>query len=76
MAKITLNYEQAHNFVEKNKKEGFFWDGYTIVRWAPSKSAFMDPKGMFRNNKWGFANRYRLKSDGTWDVSDKYAQLI
>lgn len=76
MPKITLNYEQAHSFVQKNKSIGFFWDGWTIVKWSPSNNGYMDPKGMFKNNKWGYSNRYNLKLDGTWDVSDKYANLI
>ena len=76
MAKITLNYEAAHSFVEKNKDQGFFWDGYTIVKWSPSNNWFMQPNGMFRNNKWGYSNRYNLTSSGTWEISDKYAQLV
>ena len=27
MAKITLTYDAAHSFIEKNKDNGFFWDG-------------------------------------------------
>lgn len=76
MAKITLNYEAAHSFVEKNKDQGFFWDGYTIVKWSPSNNGFMQPNGTFRNNKWGYSNRYNLTSSGTWEISDKYAQLV
>lgn len=76
MAKITLNYEQAHSFVEKNKVNGFYWDGYTIVKFSPHKGAYTDKLGMFRNNKWGFSNRYSLNSNGSWDISDKYVQLL
>jgi hypothetical protein len=76
MPKINLDYNQAHEFVEKNKSNGFFWDGYTIMRWTPSNNAFMEKNGMFKNNRWGFINRYFLKSDGTWDLSDKYAKFI
>ena len=76
MPTIALNYEQAHAFVEKNKDNGFFWDGYTIVRWAPSNNGYMQPNGMYRNGKWGYANRYLLTSQGTWRVSDKYANLL
>jgi len=75
MAKMILDYEAAHNFVEKNKDKGFFWDGYTIVKWSPSNNGFMQPNGMFRNNKWGYSNRYNLTSSGTWEISDKYAQF-
>lgn len=76
MLKLTLNYEAANNFVEKNKDQGFFWDGWTLVKWSPSNNGFMQPNGMFRNNKWGYSHRYNLTPNGTWDISDKYAQLI
>jgi len=75
MAKIILDYSTAHSFVEKNTDKGFFWDGYTIVKWSPSNNGFMQPNGMFRNNKWGYSNRYNLTSSGTWEISDKYAQF-
>ena len=73
--KIILSYEQAHKFVEKNKKEGFFWDGFTIVKWSPSNNGYTDPKGLFKNNKWGYSARFGLKPNGTWELSDKYARL-
>ena len=77
MAKVTLNYDQAHAFVEKNKSNGFFWDGYTIIKWSVSNNGFMQKNGMFRDNKWGYSSRYILDtSSGTWEISDKYAQLI
>lgn len=76
MPKITLDYDKAHNFVEKNKALGFFWDGWTIVKWSPSNNGYMDPKGMFKNNKWGYSNRHELAPNGTWEISDKYANLI
>ena len=76
MPKINLNYEDAHKFVKKNKDKGFYWDNYTIMRWTPSNNAIMEKTGMFRNNRWGFVNRYNLKNDGTWDLSDKYAKFI
>jgi hypothetical protein len=76
MPKISLNYEEAHNFVEKNKSHGFFWDGFTIVKWSPSNNGYMQKNGMFRNNKWGYSNRYELKTNGMWEISDKYAKFI
>jgi hypothetical protein len=76
MAKITLDYNAAHNFVEKNKSQGFFWDGWTIVKWSPSNNGFMQPNGLYKNGKWGYSNRYELKSNGTWDISEKYAKFV
>jgi hypothetical protein len=76
MPKIILDYDKAHKFVEKNKKEGFFWDGWTIVKWSPSNNGYMEKNGMLRNNKWGYANRYELKDNGTWELNDKYSKLL
>jgi hypothetical protein len=72
MANIVLDYSKAHEFVEKNKKHGFFWDGYTILKWSRNDNGYMQKNGMFRNNKWGYVLRYKLKNNGTWEVSDKY----
>ncbi len=76
MSKITLDYESAHKFVEKNKVNGFFWDNYTIVKFSPHSAAYMDKKGSYKNNKWGFANYYEIKNNGTWELSEKYAKFI
>lgn len=76
MAKIALNYEEAHKFVEKNKKVGFYWDGYTLMKWTPGHNGYMQKNGMFKNNQWGYAQRYEINPSGTWEISDKYAKLI
>lgn len=67
-----LNYDQAHDFVEKNKSKGFFWDGYTIVKWSPGHNGFTQTNGMFRNDKWGYANKFYMTENGTWRVPSKY----
>lgn len=73
MKNITeLNFKSAHNFVEQNKRKGFFWDGYTIVKWSPGHNGFTQTNGMFKNGKWGYANRYPLTNKGTWLVPSKY----
>lgn len=76
MAKFQLNYEQANSFVEKNKKDGFFWDGWAIVKWSPSNNGFMQKNGMYRDGKWGYANRYDFNSQGIWELNEKYAKLL
>jgi len=69
---VELNYNQAHKFVENNKKTGFFWNGYTIVKWTPGHNGWRDPNGMFKNNKWGYVNNYKLTDQGTWWIPSKY----
>jgi hypothetical protein len=76
MSKIILDYSKAHKFVNKNKKNGFFWDGYTIVKWTPGSNGYMQKNGMYKNNQWGYSSRYEVNSSGTWELSDKYARFI
>lgn len=76
MPKISLSYEQAHKFVEKNKHVGFYWDGYAIMKWTPGHNGYVQKNGMFRNNQWGYAQKYNVNSYGIWEISDKYAKLI
>ena len=76
MPKIVLDYDSAHKFVEKNKSNGFFWDGYTIVKWSPSNNGFLEKNGMYKNNRWGYSSRFDLNSNGNWEINEKYAKLL
>jgi hypothetical protein len=69
-----LSYKQAHDFVQLNKKAGFYWEGYTIVKWSPGHNGYTQTNGMFKNNKWGYANKYPLTSKGTWLIPSKYVK--
>ena len=69
---VDLSYAAAHEFVEGNKKAGFFWDGHTIIKWTPGHNGFTQTNGMFRNNKWGYANRFYMTKQGTWKMPSKY----
>jgi len=76
MANISLTYDQAHSLVEKHSKNGFFWEGYTLVKWTPNPNGYMQKNGMFRNNQWGFASKYQVTKNGTWEISEKLAKFI
>lgn len=69
---VELNYQQAHEFVSKNKKSGFYWDGWTIVKWSPGHNGYMQTNGMYRHNKWGYASKFTLTNKGTWLIPQKY----
>ena len=71
---VELNYAQAHEFVEKNKNNGFYWDGYTIVKWSPGHNGFTQTNGLFKKGKWGYANKFMLSSRGTWKLPIKYVR--
>ena len=69
-----LNYSQAHRFVDSNKKSGFYWDGYTIVKWSPGHNGFTQVNGMFKNGKWGYSNKFPMTNEGTWLIPQKYVR--
>jgi hypothetical protein len=69
---VELNYETAHNFVQKNQRFGFFWDGWDIVKWTENENGFTQKNGMFRNGKWGHSIKIRMQNNGTWAVLKRY----
>jgi hypothetical protein len=69
---VELDFKSAHKFVSSRKRDGFFWDGYTIVKWTPGHNGWSETNGMYRKGKWGFANKYKLRDNGTWLVPSKY----
>lgn len=69
---IEMDYEQIHNFVNKNKSNGFFWDQYTVIKWSPGNKGYMQTNGMFRNNMWGYASKFFMTKKGTWLIPSNY----
>lgn len=71
---VELNYKEAHKFVNQNKYSGFYWDGFTIVKWTPGHNGFTQVNGMFRKGKWGYAKRFNLTDKGTWLIPTQYVK--
>jgi hypothetical protein len=69
-----MDYKLAHKFVEENKLKGFFWDGYTVVKWSPGHNGFTQTNGLYRNGKWGYASRFDMTDKGTWSIPNKYVK--
>lgn len=67
-----LNYQDAHDFVSKNKYRGFYWDGWTIVKWTKNPNGYSQTNGSFKNNEWGYEVRIPVSNKGTWKVLTKY----
>lgn len=67
---LTLNYDQAHDFVVKQRKLGsdVRWEGWDLVLWKPTHHGFTNRKGAFRNKRWGMETRITVGRDGTWKV--------
>ena len=69
---VELTYDKANKFVEKTKHLGFFWDGWTMIKWTENDNGFMQKNGMYRNGKWGHAMRIPMTDNATWMVLSKY----
>lgn len=68
MKTLTLSYDNAHDFIQKNAHRGYSWDGWDIVRWVPNPSGYTSTQGLFKNGQWGMSYRYPVCSEGTWKV--------
>ncbi|HEY5445855.1 MAG TPA: hypothetical protein VIJ87_15580 [Pyrinomonadaceae bacterium] len=70
---MQLNISEAHRLVRTQRARGVdaFWDGYTIVFFNPQAKAIYSKKGIYRNGKWGYANRFPVGDDGTWKVDKR-----
>ena len=69
---VELDSVQAEKFVSANKPKGFFWDGWTIVKWSPGHNGYIQTNGMYRNNQWGYSSKFVMTKAGTWLIPNKY----
>jgi hypothetical protein len=72
-AKITvMDYDQAHEFVERQPAAR--WNGWAIELFTPSVAAWMKPKGVRRDNKWGFLTTVQVNGNGEYEVPTKFVK--
>lgn len=71
---LTLNYDQAHDFVEDQQNLGndVRWDGWDIVFFKPSAKAVTAKEGVCRNGQWGFEKYVSVNSNGVWSIPSNY----
>jgi hypothetical protein len=69
---MIVNHDQAESIVKSNRE--LFWDGWTIVSWYRNPEGYSSKYGMFRKGSWGIARRFPMKSDGTWEIQNKYVK--
>lgn len=60
-----LNYEQAHEYVERSKTA--FWDGWDLILFTPTQAGATSARGIYRDG-WGMATRISPNSQGQWLV--------
>lgn len=62
-----MNLENAEEFV--SKKPNAYWDGWTMVMFKEADHAWMSPKGIWHDGKWGFANRIEPDEKGNYVIT-------
>lgn len=78
MATLSLNYDEAHQFVSNGRRNGIDvrWDGWEMVIWKPTHYGFTNKKGAYRRGRWGMESRVTVSEKGTWEVPAKDAKPI
>jgi hypothetical protein len=73
MSRINLDYDAAHTFVDTSAKSGndVRWDGWDMVFFTPTHYGFSNPKGAYRNGRWGMEYRVSADDNGIWKVNHK-----
>ncbi len=66
MSDLVLNYDAAHRFVDRTAKAR--WEGWDIVLFSANDYAWNNPKGAFRNERWGIEERISPDTKGLWKV--------
>jgi len=61
-------------FIKKAKNIVPYWDNYDLIIWKNDSSGFTNINGMFKNGKWGIAEKISVSTDGTWKLSKKYVK--
>lgn len=70
MKYATLDYDAAHEVVERNRF--LSWDGYDIVTHRKSENGYTNKRGVFKDGEWWLQFRYSLRPNGTWEVPEIY----
>ena len=69
MKSVMLNYDTAHEVVERNRF--LSWDGWDIVTWRRDARGYSDKRGQFRDG-WGILFRYPVTDSGEWKIPENY----
>lgn len=72
MSFIYLDYDQAHQYVEREQSKGrkVWWEGWDIKSFRPNPTGYMKKDGAFVNGKWGTLRTIRVNKYGKWRVSE------
>jgi hypothetical protein len=65
---LKLNYNDAQQFVESTRFAE--WDGWDIVIFKPSKTAYTNTRGVRKYSQWGFETRIECNSEGQWLINE------
>lgn len=71
---LNLDYSAAHKFVREQRHLGnkVRWEGWDMVIHKPTAYGFKDPKGAFKDGRWGVEIRIPVNDAGIWEVANKH----
>ena len=72
MPLVNLNYDQAHEYVERQQKRGnkVWWDGWDIKSFTPHPVGFWKKDGALVDGQWGVIATSKVSEKGTWRVNE------
>lgn len=71
MKLVPLNETQADGLT---RNRNISWDGWDLLIWSPNPHGFTNPRGAYRNGRWGMLNRIPVNAEGNWMVPVKYVR--
>lgn len=73
-----LDIKAAHRIVREQRAAGndVEWDGWDIVFYRPAEHAIHSTEGVWRKDKWAFANRVVVNSEGKWEVDPRNIKRV
>jgi hypothetical protein len=69
---MILDYDYAHKVVKKNYN--LYWDGWTIVSWRKDSGGMYKKNGIRIKGQWCIHERFEVRSDGKWEIPDRYVR--
>jgi hypothetical protein len=68
MIMVINSLEAMESIVENNTS--LSWDGWTVIEFKKSPSAWMSPEGAYQNGEWIIRKRYEWNNG--WNIPKKF----
>ena len=61
---LKLDYDAVHRF--ESSYPNATWNGHTLEIFKETPSGYTNPRGAFRNGRWGILTRIEPNENGRW----------